>query len=122
MKKIEILGNMIIVICISLSTVYSFDWYKTNYINQKENEIIVFSANEIIENKKLNIKKAILNNENVQKAEDDLVQTIKKMDELLLEVSQKLNKPIFKKESVLIGTTKDITPLIKSKLKDKGLL
>lgn len=122
MKKIEIIGNWIIVLIISVATVYSFDWYKTNYTNQKEDQIIVFSANEIIENKKLNIKKAILNNKDVQRAEDDLVQTIKTIDQSLLEISQKLNKPIFKKESVISGETKDITPLIKSKLQQRGLL
>jgi alpha-galactosidase len=123
MKKIEIIGNWIIVIVISITTIYSFDYYKSNYTaDADKNRIYIFSAKDIIENKKLNIKRAILNNTDVQKEENNLIQTIQTIDIALKEISIKLNKPIFSKESVLSGDTKDITPLIKAKLKEKGLL
>jgi len=122
MKIIEIFGNWLIVVIISISTVYSFDYYKKNYTQNIDKVIYVFSAKEIIENKKLNIKKAILHNLDVEKEERNLVLTIQTIDNALNEISMKLGTQIFLKESILSGKIKDITPLIKGKLREKGLL
>jgi len=123
MKKIEILGNWLMVIVISISTVYGFEYYKNNYnVDKNKDVILVFSAKDIIEYKKLNIKKAVLNNGNVKKEEDRLILTIQTIDIALKEISRKLKKPIFKKESIVSGDVNDLTPLIRQKLKEKGLL
>jgi len=122
MKIIEIFGNWLIVVIISISTVYSFDYYKKNYTQNIDKVIYVFSAKEIIENKKLNIKKALLKNGNIKEEENNLILTIKTIDNALKEISTKLQKPIFQKESIISGNKHDLTPLIKQKLKEKGLL
>ena len=123
MKKIEIFGNYLIMIVVSISIVIGFEWYKNNYtVDKNKNKVFVFSAKEIIENKKLNIKKAVLNDGNVKEQEDNLILTIQTIDKALKEISVKLQKPIFLKESIVSGNTHELTPLIKQKLKDKGLL
>ena len=117
------ISKVLIVIVISMGVVFGFEWYKNNYIIDKNKDIIlVFSAKDIIENKKLNIRKAVLNNGDVKKAENKLIVTIKSIDMILKNISQKTNKPIFNKSSILVGRTKDITPLVKKRLKSKGLL
>lgn len=121
-KTIEIILNYFIVICISIATVFIFNWYQNKYIDKNKDILIVFSAKEIIENKKLNIKRAVLNNGSVKEEEEKLAKTIEMVDLILRDISEKSSKPIFQKEVVLYGNTKDITPLVEKALKDKGLL
>lgn len=118
---IEKLQNVLITIIISVVFIGSYDYYKENKASKSE-EIFVFSGKNIIEHKKLQIKKALLNNENIQNKEKELEELIKAIDLLLEDFSKVYNKPIFQKEMILRGNTKDITPLIEKSLVSKGLL
>ncbi|MFA7084710.1 MAG: hypothetical protein WC141_09265 [Arcobacteraceae bacterium] len=122
MKTLEIIGNWFIVIVITIIVVVAFDWYKGNYVENQKNIIIVFSAKSIIENKKLHIKKAILNDGNFKEEEQKLNLIIQTIDLILKEISTKYDKPILQKEMVLYGNTQDITPLVEKALIEKGLL
>lgn len=117
------IGKLLLIIVISLATVISFDYYKENYLEDKiKDTLLVFSAKDIIENKKLKIHKAQLTKNDTTLEEKELKLTIQMIDTILIELSIKLNKPIFKRESIISGDIKDITPLVKSKLKARGLL
>jgi DNA polymerase III delta prime subunit len=118
---IEKFQNILITTIISVFLIGSYDYYKESIVTKNE-EFIVFSAKNIIEHKKLQIKKAILNNENIQNKEKELEEIIKSIDILLEDLSIVYHKPIFQKEMVLSGNTKDITPLIEKSLISKGLL
>lgn len=119
LEKIQyLLINTIVVVIL----IASYDYYKGNSINEVKEQILVFSAKNIIDNKKLQIKKAILNNEDIQNKEKELEDTIKNIDLILENISMKSNKPIYQKEMILFGNTKDITPIVEKALKDKGLL
>ncbi len=118
---IDFFRNILITTTISLIVIYSFSKY-----SEKDNtaqEIIVFSAKDIIEHKKLQIKKAILNNEDIEKKENELEVLIKNIDQILEEISKTYNKPIYQKEMILKGNNIiDITPMIEKTLEKKGLL
>lgn len=119
LEKIQyLLLNAIVVVIL----IASYDYYKNNSINKVKDEILVFSAKNIIENKKLQIKKAILNNENIQSKEKELEDVIKNIDFMLENISKSSNKPVFQKEMILFGNIKDITPIIEKALREKGLL
>lgn len=118
--KIEI-RNILISIAISCITIIAYDYYKEHRATNKD-ETIVFSAKDIIEHKKLQIRKAILNNEDYTKKERELEEIIKLIDAYLLELSNHYNKPIFQREMFLVGNSKDVTAMIEAKLKAKGLL
>ena len=118
---IEKLQNVLITIIISVVFIGSYDYYKEKKASKSE-EILVFSGKNIIEHKKLQIKKALLNNENIQNKEKELEEVIKAIDLLLEDFSKVYNKPIFQKEMILRGNTKDITPLIEKSLVSRGLL
>lgn len=118
---IEKFQNILITIIISVVFIASYDYYKENKVAEND-EIFVFSGKNIIEHKKLQIKKALLNNENIQNKEKELEELIKAIDLLLEDFSKVYNKPIFQKEMILRGNTKDITPIIEKSLVSKGLL
>jgi hypothetical protein len=118
---IEKFQNILITIIISLIFIASYDYYKERKVS-KNDEIIVFSGKSIIEHKKLQIKKAILNNEDFQSKEKELETLIKTIDLLLEDFSRLYSKPIFQKEMIISGKVKDITPLIEKSLSSKGLL
>ncbi len=118
---IEKFQNILITIIISVTFIGSYDYYK-EIKTSKSDELFVFSAKNIIEHKKLQIKKALLNNEDIQNKEKELEQLIRTIDLLLEDFSKVYNKPIYQKEMILMGNTKDITPLIEKSLISKGLL
>jgi hypothetical protein len=118
---IEKFQNILITIIISLIFIASYDYYKENKAS-KNDEIIVFSGKSIIEHKKLQIKKAILNNEDFVSKEKELEELIKTIDLLLGNYSKVYNKPIFQKEMIISGKVKDITPIVEKSLSSKGLL
>lgn len=73
---IEKLQNILISLIIGVILVGAYDYYKENE-SQKSDEIIVFSGKNIIEHKKLQIRKALLNNEDVSSKEKELEEIIK---------------------------------------------
>ncbi|MGE0050660.1 MAG: hypothetical protein AB7S49_03975 [Arcobacter sp.] len=117
---IDDLKNILVSIVVSLIVILSYN----KFINKdtKNEEILVFSAKDIIEHKKLQIKKAILNNEDTTNKEKELEDLIRITDLLLEDFSNINNKPIYQKEAILRGNTRDITPLIEKALEKKGLL
>lgn len=118
---IDFFRNILITTTISLIVIYSFSKYSGK--DNTAQEIIVFSAKDIIEHKKLQIKKAILNNEDIEKKENELEVLIKNIDQILEEISKTYNKPIYQKEMILKGNNIiDITPMIEKTLEKKGLL
>ncbi len=118
---IEKLQNILISLIIGVILVGAYDYYKENE-PQKSDEIIVFSGKNIIEHKKLQIRKALLNNEDVSSKEKELEEIIKTIDLLLEDLSKIYNKPIFQKEIILRGNIKDVTPIIEKSLVKKGLI
>lgn len=122
MIGIDDLKNILIAIVISLVVVLSYNKFINNRDNTKNDEILVFSAKDIIEHKKLQIKKSILNNEDTTNKEKELEDLIKVTDLILEDFSKINNKPIYQKEVILRGNTRDITPLIEKALQKKGLL
>jgi len=117
---IEKLQIYIINIIFTLILIFAFNYFKQN---KEDNVLLVFSPKNIIEHKKLLIKKAILANNDVTRAENRLEKTIKAIDLILNEISSQTNKPIFKKEAVLASKkTKDITYIVEKRLRKKGLL
>jgi hypothetical protein len=117
---IEKLQIWIINIILTLSVLFAFTYFKQN---KEDDALLVFSSKNIIEHKKLLIKKAILNNSDINRAENQLEKTIKEIDLILNEISSQTNKPIFKKEVVLTNKKiKDITYIVEKRLKEKGLL
>lgn len=118
---IEKFQNILITIIISLVFIASYDYYKERKAF-KNDEIIVFSGKNIIEHKKLQIKKAILNNEDFASKEKELEELIKNIDLLLEDFSKVYNKPIFQREMIISGKIKDITPIVEKSLNSKGLL
>lgn len=118
---IERFQNILISIIISITLIGFYDYYKERKAS-KSDELFVFSAKNIIEHKKLQIKKALLNNEDIQNKEKELENLIIGIEQLLEELTIIYNKPIFQKEMILKGNTKDITPLIEKSLASRGLL
>lgn len=106
-----------IVVCIGI--IFFYDYTIKNKGNE---EIIVFSGKNIIEHKKLLIKKAILNNEDITNKEKELEELITTIDLMLEEYSKIYSKPIYQKEMIFGGNVKDITPIIEKSLMSKGLL
>lgn len=118
---LEKLQNILIYIIISVILIGFYDNYKEKRM-PKSDEILVFSGKNIIEHKKLQIKKALLNNEDTKNKEKELEALIIAIDQMLEDLLKIYNRPIYQKEMVLRGNTKDITPLIEKSLISKGLL
>lgn len=116
---IEKFQNILISMIVSLVVILSYDYYMKN---NRVDEIFVFSAKDLIDNKKLQIKKALLNNEDVDKKEKELEELIKTIDLLLEDFSKTYNKPIYQKEQIFKGNIKDLTPMVEKILTSKGLL
>ncbi|MFW3357284.1 hypothetical protein [Aliarcobacter butzleri] len=117
---IELIKNILITVIVSLIVIVSYDKYSSK--DNKNDEFIIFSGKNIIEYKKLQIKKALLNNEDTQNKEKELEELIKTMDLLLEDISKTYNKPIYQKEMIFKGKVRDITPYIEKALEKKGLL
>ncbi|MBP6713409.1 hypothetical protein [Aliarcobacter cryaerophilus] len=116
---IEIIKNILITVIVSLIVVLTNDYFNKSKI---DNEIFVFSSKDLLDNKKLQIKKALLNNEDVDSKEKELELLIKTIDSLLENISKSYNKPIFQKEHIFKGNIKDLTPIVQKMLISKGLL
>lgn len=116
---IEIIKNILITVIVSLIVVLTNDYFNKSKI---DNEIFVFSSKDLLDNKKLQIKKALLNNEDLDSKEKELELLIKTIDSLLENISKSYNKPIFHKEHIFKGNIKDLTPIVEKILLSKGLL
>ena len=75
---IELIKSILITVIVSLIVIVSYDKYSSK--DNKNDEFIVFSGKNIIEYKKLQIKKALLNNEDTQNKEKELEELIKTID------------------------------------------
>ncbi|MBL3518865.1 hypothetical protein H0A43_00060 [Arcobacter lanthieri] len=116
---IEKLKNVLITVIVSLVIIISYDSYTKS---QVDNEIFVFSGKDLLDNKKLQIKKALLNGEDVDSKEKELETLIKTMDLLLEDISKTYAKPIYQKEHIFKGNIKDLTPIVEKILVSRGLL
>lgn len=114
----NIIIGLVLNIFVTGGFIYGYDYYK------KQKEVtLVFTADQILEKKRLEIKSAIVNNEDVQKKEDEYIKTVKTIDKIIELLSKQSGKSIYKKSIVThFGKTEDVTPIVIKELKVRGLL